>query len=39
MLMFTDASSIQRSPAAIHTVDEFGMATSAVLARIAPQRK
>jgi hypothetical protein len=38
MLMFTEASSIQRRPAAIQTDEELGMATSAMLARIAPPR-
>ena len=39
MLMFTDASSTQSRPAAIHREEELGMTTSAVLARIAPPRK
>ena len=39
MLMLTEASSIQSSPAAIQTEEAFGIATSAQLARIAPARK
>jgi hypothetical protein len=39
MLMFTEASSIQRSPAAIQTEEELGIAIRAQLARIAPPRK
>ncbi len=39
MLMFTEASRTQRSPAAIHRDEEFGIATSAALARSAPTRK
>jgi len=39
MLMFTEASSTQRRPAAIHTEEELGMAIRAQLAMIAPARK
>ena len=39
MLMLTDASSTQSSPAAIQSEEELGMATSARLAKMAPPRK
>ncbi len=39
MLTLTEASRIQRSPAAIHSALEFGMARSARLAATAPPRK
>ncbi len=39
IVMLIEASRIQSSPAAIHTVDESGMKKSATLARIAPTRK
>jgi hypothetical protein len=39
MLMLMEASSIHSSPAAIHSAEAFGMASSAAELRIAPTRK
>ncbi len=39
MLMLMDASRIQSRPAAIHSVDEFGISSSARELRMAPVRK
>src|SRR5258708_19583217 len=39
MLILTEASSTHSKPAAIQSEEELGMATSALLARIAPTKK
>ncbi len=39
MLIFTEASSTHSKPAAIQSVEEFGIATNAAEARTAPVRK